>query len=201
MDRIPSQKTSSISQKNRILSHNQSVSSKADPISGFSNLLKAKPKSKSSSSRSKSGTSSSWINLGKKSATIQHTKSSTFDLEDSQDPFGSEDPFAFDEEEEEPSKWDLMSGKNNVSQSQKSSSVVELDEDEQSKWDLMVLSQQESSNVEHHDSTQVSCSRVDDDAKFNLLADCLLASVKVIFLSSIFSYFGLSLLLFIFLDF
>ncbi|XP_071714491.1 wings apart-like protein 2 [Rutidosis leptorrhynchoides] len=170
-DIIPSQKTS---QKNLLLCHNQPGCSKADPISGFGNLLKNKSKAKSSSSRSKSGTTS-LINLGKKSETSQRSKSSTFDFDD------SEDPFAFDEEEEEPSKWDTFSGKKNASQSQKSSSVIELDEeDEPSKWDLMVVSQQESSNVERHDSPQGSCSRVDDDAKFNLLADCLLAAVKVL---------------------
>lgn len=168
MDRIHSQKT-------RISSHNQSGSSKADPISGFNtHLLKTK---------ANSSTSISLKNKGKKSETSQRTKSSTFDFEESQDPFGSDDPFAFDDDLEQPSKWDLLSGKKNVSQSQKSSSVVEEeeDEDEKSKLDLIVLSQQESSNVERDgDSSQVSCSPLDDDKKFNLLADCLLASVKVL---------------------
>lgn len=155
-----------------------SGSLKADPISGFNNhLLKTKPKS--STSRSGSGISSgSLLKFGKKSETSQRSKSTTFDFEDSEDPFGSEDPFAFDEDEEKPSKWDVLSGKKNVSQSQKTSSAVEEEEEFGSK-DLMVVSQQESSNVERYDSPQASCSHVEDDEKFNLLADCLLSSVKV----------------------
>jgi hypothetical protein len=83
-----------------------------------------------------------------------------------------------------------LSGKKNVSQSQKSSSAVE--EDEYGSQSLMVFSQQESSNVERHDSSQVSCSLADDDdgdgdedddEKFSLLADCLLTAVKVKFLT------------------
>ncbi|XP_024992842.1 uncharacterized protein LOC112526689 isoform X2 [Cynara cardunculus var. scolymus] len=184
MDQIPSQKTS---KKTRTLSHKQTGSSKA--VSGVDGHL-LKTKAKSSTSKSSSSTSSglknggnhgSWIKLGKKTERTKCT--TTFDFEDSQDSFGSEDPFAFGEEENKPSKWDLLSGKKNVSQSQKSSSVVE--EDDYGSQSLMVLSQQESSNVERHDSPQVSCSLADDDdddddEKFSLLADCLLTAVKVL---------------------
>nr|XP_043622175.1 LOW QUALITY PROTEIN: wings apart-like protein 1 [Erigeron canadensis] len=185
MDQIPSQNTSSSSQKSKNLSHNQLGSSKADPISSFNSHL-LKTKAKSSISRSSSGTSNgsknrgnhgSWRQLGKKAEASQRTKS-TFDFEDTQDPFGSEDPFAFDEDLEEPSKWDMLSGKKNLSQSQKSTSAVE--EDEYGSKDLMIMSQQESSNVERHDSPLASCSRVEDDEVFNLSADCLLAAVKVL---------------------
>lgn len=166
MDRIPSQKTS---QKSRILSHKQTGSSKTKEKSSTS---------KSSSSGLKNGGNhGSWIKLGKK------PERTTFDFEDSQDPFGSEDPFAFGEDENKPSKWDLLSGKKNASQSQKSSSAVEEEDDENGSQSLMVLSQQESSNVERHDSPQVSCSLADDDdddEKFSLLADCLLTAVKVL---------------------
>lgn len=182
MDLISSQKNSSTSQKNKQLG-----SSKADPISGLNSQL-LKITAKSSTSRSSSGTSSSLKNgskhgkkLGKKSETSQHTRRDTFDFEDSQDPFGSqEDPFAFDDGVGElMSKWDLMSGKKNSSQSEKSSSVFE--EDEYGCKDIVLLSQQESSNMERHDSPpQASCSHVIDDEKLNLLADCLLASVKVL---------------------
>ncbi|KAI3741145.1 hypothetical protein L1987_58812 [Smallanthus sonchifolius] len=177
MDQLPSQKTSNASKKNRISFQSQSGSSKSDPISRFnSSLLKSEPKS--STSKASSGTSSgSLTKVGKKAGTSQHTK---FDFEDSQDPFGSEDPFAFDEEEDEPTKWDVLSGKNNLSQSQKSSSAVEEDGGQESKLDLMMLSQQDSTDVEPHDSPQASCSHVNDDEKFDLLADCLLAAVKVL---------------------
>ncbi|KAI3680683.1 hypothetical protein L6452_35456 [Arctium lappa] len=176
MDRIPSQKTSSISQKSRNLSHKQTGSSKTKAKSSTS-----KSSSSTSSGLRNGGNHGSWIKLGKKS---ERTKCTTFDFEDSQDPFGSEDPFAFGEDENKLSKWDLLSGKKNVSQSQKSSSAVEED-DEYRSQSLMVLSQQESSNVERHDSPQVSCSLADDDdddddEKFSLLADCLLTAVKVL---------------------
>ncbi|KAI3800380.1 hypothetical protein L1987_28470 [Smallanthus sonchifolius] len=177
MDQLPSQKTSNTSQKNRISIQSQSGSSKSDPISRFnSSLLKSKPKS--STSKASCGTSSvSLTKVGKKAGTGQHNK---FDFEDSQDPFGSEDPFAFDEEEDEPTKWDVLSGKNNLSQSQKISSAVEEDGGQESELDLTMLSQQDSTDVEPHGSPQASCSHVNDDEKFDLLADCLLAAVKVL---------------------
>ncbi|KVH89551.1 hypothetical protein Ccrd_008458 [Cynara cardunculus var. scolymus] len=163
MDQIPSQKTS---KKTRTLSHKQTGSSKA--VSGVDGHL-LKTKAKSSTSKSSSSTSSglknggnhgSWIKLGKKTERTKCT--TTFDFEDSQDSFGSEDPFAFGEEENKPSKWDLLSGKKNVSQSQKSSSVVE--EDDYGSQSLMVLSQQESSNVERHDSPQVLMNLTNDNS-------------------------------------
>ncbi|KAC9975343.1 hypothetical protein E3N88_45006 [Mikania micrantha] len=176
MDRVSSQKTSDVSQKNRSSFQNQPGSSKSDPISGFnSSLIKTKPKF--STFKSSSGTSGgSLINVGKKAGTSQLTK---FNFEDSQDPFGCEDPFAFGEEEEELTKWDMLSGKN-MPPSQKTSSAVEEDGDQGSQFDLMMLSQQDSTNVEPHDSPQASCSHVNDDEKFDLLADCLLAAVKVL---------------------
>ncbi|KAI3823924.1 hypothetical protein L1987_05369 [Smallanthus sonchifolius] len=178
MDRVPSQKTSNISQKNRIPSQNQPVSSKSDPVSRFNSHL-LNTKSKSSISGASSDTSSgSLTKAGKKFGTSQHAM---FDFEESQDPFDSEDPFAFDEEGDEPTKWTLLlSGKNNVSQSQKSSSSVEKDGDQQSKFDLTMSSQQDSSNVECNDSPQTSCSHVNNDETFNLYTDCLLAAVKVL---------------------
>lgn len=174
MDWLPSQKTANASQKNRTSLQNQPGSSKSDPISGFNSSL-LKTKTKSSTSKSSSGKSTgSLLKIGKKAGTSQRNK---FDFEDSQDPFGSADPFAFDEEEEELTKWDVLSGKN-TSQSQKSSSAFEEDGDQ--KLDLMVMSQQDSTNVESHDSPQASCSHVNDDEKFDLLADCLLSAVKVL---------------------
>lgn len=128
---------------------------------------------KSSTSKSNSDTSTGLKNGGKKS---KGKSTKIIEIEDSQDPFGSEDPFAFFEDEDKPSKWDIMSGKKNVSQ--KSGSAVEGDED--GSQDLMVVSQQESSNVGPDDSPQVSCSVVDEVERFNLLADCLLTAVKVL---------------------
>ncbi|KAM0021933.1 putative wing apart-like protein [Helianthus debilis subsp. tardiflorus] len=78
-----------------------------------------------------------------------------------------------------------------MSQSQKSNSAVEEVEDEESKFDLMMMSQQNSTNVEPpHDSSLASCSYVNDDEKFSLLADCLLAAMKVLMNLTNDSYVG-----------
>lgn len=117
-------------------------------------------------------TNNSWIKLGlgKKSEVSEGTK---FDLaEDSQDPF------AFDEDEFEPSKWDLLAGKQNVSQAQKGRAAVR--EHEGGSQSLIVSSQQESCNIERHHSPDASCSSAVDQEKSNLLADCLLTAVKVL---------------------
>ncbi|XP_076885427.1 wings apart-like protein 2 isoform X1 [Bidens hawaiensis] len=116
------------------------------------------------------------IKGGKKGGTSQRDK---FDFEESQDPFG--DPFAFDEEDGL-TTWDVMSGKkNNMPRSQKRNSGIEEDGDQESDFDLMMMSQQDSTtNAEPRDSPQASCSHVNDDEKFSLLADCLLAAVKVL---------------------
>ncbi|KAL8248194.1 hypothetical protein R6Q59_005062 [Mikania micrantha] len=174
MDQASSQKTSNISPKNQILSQKQPVSSKSDPVSGFSSHL-LKTKSKASTSGSTSG---SLIKDSKKSGASQHAM---FDFEERQDPFCLEDPFAFDEAEEEPTKWALLlSGRKSVSQSQNSSSTVEKDIEQQSKFDLAMSSQQDSSNAELIDFPHASCSCVDNDESLNLFADCLLSAVKVL---------------------
>lgn len=152
---------------NEIIYISSSIENCSMDLPSSTRSQKDQKSSKKESGPSKSDTSTGF---GKKSK-ANPTK---LEPEDSQDPFGEEDPFAFFEDEDKPSKWDIMSGKKNMSQSQKSSSAVEGDED------LMVMSQQESSNVERDDSPQVSCSQLDDEEKFNLLSDCLLTAVKVL---------------------
>ncbi|KAK6932535.1 Wings apart-like protein, C-terminal [Dillenia turbinata] len=89
----------------------------------------------------------------------------------------SEDPFAFDEGEIKPSKWDLMSGRRNPSQTQKSrSNHNEFDRESQSQ---LIISQQESSNGEPYHA-KGSCSSAATEETANLLADCLLTAVKVL---------------------
>ncbi|XP_054802147.1 wings apart-like protein 1 [Prosopis cineraria] len=87
----------------------------------------------------------------------------------------SQDPFAFDEEEFQPSKWDLMSGKQKRNQSKKCDiSKREFDEDRR----------QSQTTVDHLESNNgdVSCSTSDvgDEEVSGLLADCLLTAVKVL---------------------
>ncbi|MCD7461022.1 hypothetical protein HAX54_045021 [Datura stramonium] len=98
----------------------------------------------------------------------------------------SQDPFAFDDDFE-PSRWDLMSTKKKVSQTQiRKTSLPEFDDEYQS---LIVQSQQESSCQENKQETsskennlsgQTSCSSVADEEMSTLLADCLLTAVKVL---------------------
>lgn len=98
----------------------------------------------------------------------------------------SQDPFAFDDDFE-PSRWDLMSTKQNGSQTQiRQTSLLERDDEYQS---LIVRSQQESSgqgntkesnNKENNQSGQTSCSSVADEGMLTLLADCLLTAVKAL---------------------
>ncbi|KAI3456310.1 hypothetical protein Pfo_012973 [Paulownia fortunei] len=90
----------------------------------------------------------------------------------------SQDPFAFDEEDFEPSKWDLLSGRVDKSLSQDNWATVSENKD--GNHSVMVVSQQESSNVEICHLREASCSSAGEEEKFNLLADCLLTAVKVL---------------------
>lgn len=88
----------------------------------------------------------------------------------------SQDPFAFDGDDFEPSKWDLLSGKQKVSRTQKRLETCREVEDEyQSK---LMMSQQESCNKECYTS-QNSCSAAVNEENANLIADCLLTAIKV----------------------
>ncbi|GFY91853.1 WAPL (Wings apart-like protein regulation of heterochromatin) protein [Actinidia rufa] len=89
----------------------------------------------------------------------------------------SQDPFAFHDDEFEPSKWDLLHGRQQVSETQNSRASYR--ENEERCQSQLTLSQQESSNWENHHS-DVSCSSAHDEKKSNLLADCLLTAVKVL---------------------
>uniref|UniRef100_A0A5B6ZS55 Wings apart-like protein C-terminal domain-containing protein n=2 Tax=Davidia involucrata TaxID=16924 RepID=A0A5B6ZS55_DAVIN len=110
------------------------------------------------------------LGLGKRPKVTEDTKFEL--LEDSQDPF------AFDEDDFEPSKWDLLSGRQKESRTQKSIATYREREDG-CQFQLM-LSQQESSNRENHCSHEVTCSSAVDEEKSNVLAECLLTAVKVL---------------------
>ncbi|CAA0819729.1 WAPL (Wings apart-like protein regulation of heterochromatin) protein [Striga hermonthica] len=90
-----------------------------------------------------------------------------------------QDPFMFDEDDCEPSKWDVMSGSSNKPLSQgnrQSGSRLGFES-----HPVLVASQQESNDVGYRHSQEASCSSAfDDDNKSNLLADCLLTAVKVL---------------------
>ncbi|KAI8009174.1 hypothetical protein LOK49_LG07G01033 [Camellia lanceoleosa] len=88
----------------------------------------------------------------------------------------SQDPFAFQDDEFEPSKWDLLSRRKKASKSRSNRTMLRKHEDRCQPQ--LMLSQEESSNLENHHS-DVSCSSTLDEEKSNLLADCLLIAVKV----------------------
>ncbi|XWS12679.1 hypothetical protein CRYUN_Cryun37aG0110900 [Craigia yunnanensis] len=103
----------------------------------------------------------------------------------------SQDPFAFDEDDFVPSKWDLLSGKKKISQSKKHEKLGlrnrEIQDEHQHQF---TTSQQESSNGEicqtdfinedYHHSNTTSGSQNAEEEYSSLLSDCLLAAVKVL---------------------
>ncbi|THG13481.1 hypothetical protein TEA_016765 [Camellia sinensis var. sinensis] len=107
--------------------------------------------------------------LGKRCKVAEDTKFEL--LEDNQDLF------AFHEDEFEPCKWELLSGRPGVTETGNSRATYR--ENEEGCQSQPMLSQQESSNQANHRS-DVSCSSSIDEEKFNLLADCLLTAVKVL---------------------
>lgn len=105
----------------------------------------------------------------------------------------TQDPFAFDEDEFELSKWDILSGKDKLNQNEKrgltcreledgclSPMIVRQQESSNGETQSqMIMSQQESSNGENH-MHEASCSIANDEEGSSLLSDCLLTAVKVI---------------------
>lgn len=88
------------------------------------------------------------------------------------------DPFAFDEDEFEPSKWDVLYGGVKNSFSQESRVAVSGYKD--GSHSKVISSQQESNHIELHSQETPGTSGIHEDNKSNLLADCLLTAVKVI---------------------
>ncbi|KAL8112997.1 hypothetical protein AgCh_020350 [Apium graveolens] len=97
----------------------------------------------------------------------------------------SQDPFAFDEGDFEPSKWDLLYGKQGVSQNRKTNLADEEQKSVcQSHTSLEPLGYHELSSMEiqhsSQSSPQASCSSSVDEEKSSLLSNCLLTAVKVL---------------------
>lgn len=90
----------------------------------------------------------------------------------------TQDPFAFDEDEFELSKWDVLSGRHKKYQTQKGRFTCrDLKDGSQSR---MIMSQQGSSNGEIRNLQEASCSIAVNDEGSSLLSNCLLTAVKVI---------------------
>ncbi|KAB5560578.1 hypothetical protein DKX38_005535 [Salix brachista] len=99
---------------------------------------------------------------------------------------GSQDPYAFDEDDFQLSKWDLLSGKQKISRTR--NSRINSREVENG-YQLKLSSQEESSNgenwlqkssnTEHYHPQKSSHCSVPDEEHSSLLADCLLTAIKV----------------------
>ncbi|KAK4493160.1 hypothetical protein RD792_017985 [Penstemon davidsonii] len=175
-----SQKSSDVSQCNECLI-SQTGSPSLEPTQVFADPLLLKMRVESSAAGSCSGAS-------RNSDYVIHISSDNSELDFSKErqPIStnievteySQDPFAFDEDDFEPSKWELLSGIVKKSPSQDNRAT--LNEYKYDNHPVLGLSQQESSNLENHHSQEASCSSNVDEEKSNLLADSLLTAVKVL---------------------
>ncbi|KAG4142453.1 hypothetical protein ERO13_D06G130600v2 [Gossypium hirsutum] len=101
-----------------------------------------------------------------------------------------QDPFAFDEEEFVPSKWDLLSGSKKTSQTKKHRKLGPRNREIQIEHQCHTISQKEltseeiclrkSTNEEYNHSNAASSSKYGEEEYASLLSDCLLAAVKVL---------------------
>ncbi|KAK8494510.1 hypothetical protein V6N12_034672 [Hibiscus sabdariffa] len=102
----------------------------------------------------------------------------------------SEDPFAFDEDDFVPSKWDVLSGEKKISRTKKYEKIELRNRKIQDGHNYQfTMSQQESSHEEicptefteeYHHSNATSCSHSTGEEYSSLVSDCLLAAIKVL---------------------
>ncbi|PON36797.1 Wings apart-like protein [Parasponia andersonii] len=184
-EEIYSDKSFNISQNSQFLSSARLERYSSETTSTSMNdacLLKTRLKSSASSSCS--GTSRSLVggmqgikNGSRKNPDIVRGFYNTKDvkpelLEESQDPF------AFDEDDFEPSKWEVLYGKQTKPRTKRRGVMYrELEDDCLTR---IIMSQQESSNGETNQVHEASCSSAVDKEGSSLLADCLLTAVKVL---------------------
>ncbi|XXG45220.1 hypothetical protein AAC387_Pa02g0356 [Persea americana] len=118
-------------------------------------------------SMSANGSKVDSIGLGKRSHVSDDSMHER--LEDSQDPF------AFDEDDMEPSKWDLLSKKNSVSQTHQS---METERKWEDGCERMLVTSNCDTSEENHRSCENSPFLVEEQS--DLLDDCLVTAVKVL---------------------
>lgn len=190
-ERISSENSFSTSQKSIALSNlSASFSETSTSFIDDASQLKMRVRSSTSSScservRSCNGAMPASNESRKKFGLAERPKSSRDNFcELSED---SQDPFAFDEEELEPSKWDLLSGKKRISQARNGRIISRVLEDgclyepisqEESSKDRIF--QHDSDNGGHHDSQKSPSTTGFEEEISALLEDCLLTAVKVL---------------------
>ena len=88
-----------------------------------------------------------------------------------------QDPFAFDEGDLKPSKWELLSKKERKSRAKKA--VVKFRDLENGRNSQVMTREKESIGGESHHFNESSCLTPFSEERFSLVADCLLTSIKV----------------------
>lgn len=132
-------------------------------------------------SKSSDGGASSKPKLGFSRRPSDSDDALFMDLEESQDPF------AFDEDECEPSKWDAVAGRP-LKRRRKHKSKPTFTGADDGCLSLPVLSQDEGlpqpavnqEEFANHHSSDTSCTTTLDEENSNLVADCLLTVIKVL---------------------
>lgn len=89
----------------------------------------------------------------------------------------SDDPFAFDEEALQPSRWDVLFQKNKVTKTQNGRKLLRKVEEKIQPERLM--SQQDSLNDESNASQSSFSVKFDDKERSGFIAECLLSAIKV----------------------
>lgn len=200
-DKLSAEKISSLSQNSQLGSSEQleySISTSETTSNSMADVCSLRMRLNSSTSGSCNGTPKSLIggirsinNGSRNSADLGRR---CFIKEDVKLDFSedTQDPFAFDEDEFELSKWDILSGKDKLDRTQKSGFRCRELEDgclsqmmSQEEWrngenqSQMIMSQQESNNGGKHNMHESPCSIVNNEEGSSLLFDCLLTAIKV----------------------
>ncbi|CAI0407408.1 unnamed protein product [Linum tenue] len=145
-----------------------------------SNLLKMRVRSSMFSSSSETSRSCNGLRSKYDVDVDDSAKDSMCEL------FDSQDPFAFDGDDFEPSKWDAKYGKPKKSRIPAMRKPVKERRNHEDPFDVMTI-QSESSKQLNEDSSKQQCSSqkgsnssVSDEECSTLLSECLLTSVKVL---------------------
>ncbi|XP_061349410.1 wings apart-like protein 1 isoform X2 [Gastrolobium bilobum] len=177
VERASSVKSSTISQNSRLFTCTQlesSLSNSETPSTSATDTYSLKMRVSSSTSGSCSAASkSSYSNTSmiqnSSRKNVRFTEGTPVVILDD-----SQDPFAFDEDDYAPSKWDLLSGKQKRSNSKRHEIAKKV-------FDDGCQSQTYVSKQEINDrDINCSSSNVGDDEGSSLLTDCLLTAVKVL---------------------
>ncbi|KAL1365120.1 hypothetical protein HN51_013212 [Arachis hypogaea] len=180
MNRASSAKNSDVTRSSRLLTCSQmecSQSISETPSTSTSDIYSLKMRVSSSTSESCSGASKS---SGNKASTIHNssrknvrfTENSPIVISDD-----SQDPFAFDEDDFAPTKWDILSGKQKKSHSKRKYEVPSRE------FEYVCQSQTKEIEIQQElNDVDINCSSsvVGDEEGSILLSDCLLTAVKVL---------------------